>query len=191
MVESFAGGHLRIVDRSEELGGINRAIAIDDHADAALGPTTAHVIFVVFGFGPQLDDDRWAVRPRVIGSSDVFTNVFHLIGLTRHQSPSFEAEVADVFSVKLELAVMLAQILTVLLSKAVETRVALNIRCAVAAAVRIDFLENSPGERGIRTKGRRDRHLVDGWLGGAGSQGSGARNRNYFQLGVCFHAGQQ
>ena len=87
------------------------------------------------------------LAPGMIGCGDVFADVVHLIAFAGDQGPAFEADVADVFAVEREGSAVLAEVFAVLLGEAIQAGVTLEFTRPLAAAVGIDFLIQSAGDR--------------------------------------------
>ncbi len=143
-------GQLRVADVAEEFGGEHHAIVVHDHADAGVGPGTTHICIVALGIGPEVyERRRWILAGRTCGY-DVFTDVLHVVALAGNQGTAFEPHMAHILAVDREGSAILAQVFAMFLGQAIKPGVALEFWRAVAAAVRIDFLEDPPGEGGIR-----------------------------------------
>jgi hypothetical protein len=100
---------------------------IDQHAYAGVSPRAAHVVFVVGGASPQLNQDWSRVATRVGGRNNVFTHTGHLIPFAGNEGSSFETEVAHIFSIESELPLMLAEIFAMLLGKTIQASMTLQI----------------------------------------------------------------
>lgn len=144
--------HREIVVFAEDLGGEDRAVGIDHRANPGIRPGgVAHHGFVTVGLLPQDHERPGGSRIGAVagGRGDVLAIVEHLEVPDGDGGAGFRAEVAHVFAMHGEGAAIPAEVFAMLLGKAVQCRVPLDIGRAVAAAPRVHFLEQLSRERGI------------------------------------------
>ena len=82
----------------ENLGGEDRAVVIDQHADSRMGPIVEHRLVVVVGSFPhQQQVSRWLFGSGQDGGH-IFAVFLHLEAFAGALGPQFRADVIDIFA---------------------------------------------------------------------------------------------
>jgi hypothetical protein len=79
--------------------------------------------------------------------TDIFADAGHLESFAGDEIPTFEAEMADVFSIETEASAVFEEVFRMALCEFVQAAVALEIFATLAAAGGIDIAEQTGGER--------------------------------------------